>query len=90
MVWSFARSVCIVVLQVTVYAGPNLNARLTFGPPPAKTLKHEYSSLECAIEIVKNMEEAIEHIAKYGSGHTEVIVTENSKSESNITIQLKW
>uniref|UniRef100_A0A1B6CSU1 Delta-1-pyrroline-5-carboxylate synthase n=1 Tax=Clastoptera arizonana TaxID=38151 RepID=A0A1B6CSU1_9HEMI len=76
----FFVDVCNMLKQegVTVYAGPNLNARLTFGPPLAKTLKHEYSSLECAIEIVKNMEEAIEHISKYGSGHTEVIVTENN------------
>lgn len=64
---------------VTVYSGPKLSERLTFGPPPAKSLRMEYGGLECAIEIVSGVEEAIEHIHHYGSGHTEAIVTENSE-----------
>lgn len=64
---------------VKIYSGPSLNNLLTFGPPLAKSMKHEYGSLECCIEIVKNMEEAINHIHLFGSGHTEVIVTENSE-----------
>ncbi|XP_037935327.1 delta-1-pyrroline-5-carboxylate synthase [Teleopsis dalmanni] len=63
--------------EVQIYAGPKLNDRLTFGPPPAKSLKHEYGALECCIEIVKNLGDAIDHIHTFGSGHTDVIVTEN-------------
>lgn len=62
---------------VKVYAGPALNQNLTFGPPPAKSLKHEYGSLEATIEIVKNLDAAIDHIHKYGSSHTDVVITEN-------------
>jgi len=37
----------------------------------------EYLDLILAIKVVKSLEEAIEHISKYGSNHTEAIVTEN-------------
>lgn len=56
-----------------------MNQLLTFGPPLAKSLKHEYGALECCIEVVKDVDAAIDHIHTYGSGHTDVIVTENSK-----------
>ncbi len=35
----------------------------------------EYLDLILAIKVVSTMDEAIEHIAQYGSGHTESIVT---------------
>ncbi|XP_023954528.1 delta-1-pyrroline-5-carboxylate synthase isoform X1 [Bicyclus anynana] len=62
---------------VKIHAGPKLATQLTFGPPPAKTMRHEYGSLECCIEIVSDMDAAIDHIHKFGSSHTDVIVTEN-------------
>lgn len=62
-----------------LFSGPKLSSRLTFGPPKAKSLKHEYGELACAIELVSDLDSAINHIHTYGSGHTEVIVTENSK-----------
>ncbi|KAH8239031.1 hypothetical protein KR032_000086 [Drosophila birchii] len=62
---------------VKIYAGPRLNQQLTFGPPAAKSLKHEYGALECCIEVVPSLDEAINHIHTFGSGHTDVIVTEN-------------
>jgi glutamate-5-semialdehyde dehydrogenase len=37
----------------------------------------EFLGLILAVKIVKNMDEAMEHIAKYGSQHTEAIVTAN-------------
>jgi glutamate-5-semialdehyde dehydrogenase len=37
----------------------------------------EYLDLILAIKVVNSLEEAIEHISKYGSNHTEAIVTEN-------------
>lgn len=33
--------------------------------------------MEATIEIVKSADAAIEHIHKYGSSHTDVVVTEN-------------
>ncbi|XP_068633784.1 delta-1-pyrroline-5-carboxylate synthase isoform X2 [Battus philenor] len=62
---------------VKIHAGPKLAGHLTFGPPPALTMRHEYGALECCVELVKDMSEAVEHIHKFGSSHTDVIVTEN-------------
>jgi glutamate-5-semialdehyde dehydrogenase len=37
----------------------------------------EYGDLHVNVKIVNSMEEAIEHIRKYGTGHSEAIVTED-------------
>ncbi len=37
----------------------------------------EFLDLVLAVRIVSSLEEAMDHIARYGSGHTEAIVTEN-------------
>ncbi|KAG1674081.1 Delta-1-pyrroline-5-carboxylate synthase [Nymphon striatum] len=65
---------------VKINAGPKLSQMLTFGPPPAKSLKTEYSSLECAIEVVEDVDGAIDHILSYGSSHTDVICTDNEST----------
>lgn len=63
--------------NVKIQAGPKLTKMLTFGPPLAKTFKVEFSDLECIIEVVSSMDEAIDHIHRFGSSHTDVIVTED-------------
>ncbi|MCK9161672.1 MAG: glutamate-5-semialdehyde dehydrogenase [Arcobacter butzleri] len=40
----------------------------------------EYLANKLSIKVVKDIDEAIEHIAKYGSGHSEAIVSENYRS----------
>ena len=65
---------------VTIYSGPNLASKLTFGPPEALKLRHEYSDLACTIEVVRSMYDAIDHIHKYGSSHTDVIVSEDREA----------
>lgn len=40
----------------------------------------EYSDLKLAYKYVNNIDEAIEHINEYGSGHTESILTENTEN----------
>jgi delta-1-pyrroline-5-carboxylate synthetase len=41
---------------------------------PAKELKCEYGDLTCMVEVVNSLDEAIDWIHTYGSGHTESIV----------------
>jgi glutamate-5-semialdehyde dehydrogenase len=42
-----------------------------------KDFKTEYLDSILSIKIVQNVDEAIEHIATYGSGHSDAIITEN-------------
>ena len=60
-----------------MFSGPALSSKLTFGPPEAAKLKHEYGDLGCTIEVVKSIYEAIDHIHRYGSSHTDVVVSED-------------
>lgn len=76
---SFFADVCNLFKRegVKLNAGPKLNQKLTFGPPAAKSMRQEYGALEATIEVVAGLDEAIDHIHKFGSSHTDVIVTEN-------------
>lgn len=62
---------------VIINSGPKLRSLLTFSPPAARSLRTEYSALECTIEVVDDVAEAISHINTYGSSHTESIVAED-------------
>jgi delta-1-pyrroline-5-carboxylate synthetase len=48
--------------------------KLGLADMPAKELKHEYGDLTCMVEVVESMDDAIDWIHNYGSGHTESIV----------------
>ncbi|XP_062927524.1 delta-1-pyrroline-5-carboxylate synthase isoform X1 [Mobula hypostoma] len=66
--------------EVKIHAGPRFASYLTFSPSEVKSLRTEYGDLECCIEVVDSVQEAIVHIHKYGSSHTDVIVTENEET----------
>lgn len=66
-------------MQVKIHAGPRFASYLTFSPSEVKSMRTEYGDLECCIEVVDSMYEAVDHIHKYGSSHTDVIITENGK-----------
>ena len=42
--------------------------------------EEEYLDLILAVKVVDSMDEAIDHIGKYGTGHSEEIVSENYSS----------
>jgi gamma-glutamyl phosphate reductase len=46
----------------------------------ALNMNNEYGDLSITIEIVNSVQEAIDHIHKFGSSHTECIVTEDKKT----------
>jgi delta l-pyrroline-5-carboxylate synthetase len=41
---------------------------------PAEALKYEYGDLTCMVEVVDSIDDAIDWIHRYGSGHTECII----------------
>ena len=45
----------------------------------AKDMHMEYSDLRMAVEIVASVQDAVAHINKFSSGHTECIVTEDKE-----------
>merc|ERR1712129_404794 len=78
------HQVCQMLKQegVQVFTGPKIQPKMTFAPEEAKKMKHEYGDLSCTIEIVRNVYDAIDHIHKFGSGHTDVIITEDKTNEN--------
>lgn len=57
------------VLTALKTAGVDLRMESEFG--------HEFLDLIMSVRVVDNLDEAIEHIRRYGSSHTDSIVTEN-------------
>lgn len=45
----------------------------------------EFLDLVMAVKVVDNVDEAIEHIARYGTGHSEAIITNNRDSARRFT-----
>ena len=64
---------------VVVHAGPDVAELAPDGVAIRRVARRdwakEYLGLEIAVKIVAGLDEAIEHIRSYSSGHTEVIVT---------------
>ena len=48
----------------------------------------EYLALILAVKIVDSLEEAIEHVNRYSSGHSEAIVTDSTESAERFTHQV--
>ncbi|CAL8300220.1 unnamed protein product [Merluccius merluccius] len=74
--------------EVKIHAGPKFASYLTFSPSEVKSLRTEYGDLECCIEVVDSMQDAVDHVHKYGSSHTDVIVTENEETAEQFLQQL--
>mmetsp|Transcript_4114 Transcript_4114/g.14517 ORF Transcript_4114/g.14517 Transcript_4114/m.14517 type:complete len:747 (+) Transcript_4114:43-2283(+) len=75
--------------RVECFAGPALVATGAADDlEPAKCLSHEYGALAVTLEVVENVEGAIEHINQYGSSHTDTILTENAEAAATFMRQV--
>lgn len=50
--------------------------------------EHEHLSLDMAVRIVSDIDEAIRHIERYGTGHTEAIVTEDKAAADEFMLRV--
>lgn len=66
--------------HVTINIGPRLAKLLPFYTASTSNYRVEYGSLECTLEVVNSLDEAIEHINENSSGHTDAIVTANEST----------
>lgn len=66
--------------NVKIHIGPRLSMLLPVSPVPVNDFSVEYGSLDCNVEVVDSLQDAVQHIHTWGSGHTDVIVTENEKA----------
>src|SRR5690349_3074693 len=63
---------------VTVHGDPRVaNYSTDVVPATSEDWGKEYLSADIAVAIVDSMEDAIDHIRRYGTGHTEAIVSES-------------
>ena len=59
------------------------------GPrPPTTTTATEFLDLKLAVRVVDSLDEAIDHIARYGSGHSEAIVTRDLEAADRFTTEV--
>lgn len=66
---------------VVVHADENALSYFKNGiPAESGDYDTEYLKKECAVKVVSSFEEAIEHIKKHSSGHTDAILTEDEKA----------
>ncbi|CAL4960453.1 unnamed protein product [Urochloa decumbens] len=63
---------------VVIYGGPVAHDKLKV--PKVDSFRHEYSSMACTLEFVDDVQSAIDHINRYGSAHTDCIITTDEKA----------
>lgn len=64
--------------EVEIFGCEQTAKIIAVSPATPQSWKTEYLDYKVSVKVVASMDEAIEHINQYGSGHTESIVTENS------------
>lgn len=66
--------------QVEICGCPRVREIIPVAPADEADWKTEYLDYKLSIKVVNDVDEAIEHINKYGSGHTDSIVTESGEN----------
>ncbi len=78
-----------VVLHTDAAAGAQADtAGVTHDPVTQEHYDTEFHGLELAVGVVDDLDAALEHIRRHGSGHTEAIVTEDRAAARRFTAEV--
>jgi glutamate-5-semialdehyde dehydrogenase len=74
--------------SVTVHGDSRIAAYGAVVPADDSDFAAEYLSLDIAAAIVDSLDSALQHIRRYGTGHSETIITESQKSAARFTTEV--
>lgn len=74
---------------VTVHGCPEVCRLVDYAVPAEEVdFTDEYLSLDMAVKVVDGIDDAIAHIRRYGTGHTEAIITANKAAAEKFTLEV--
>ncbi|MDN5771426.1 MAG: glutamate-5-semialdehyde dehydrogenase, partial [Microlunatus sp.] len=73
---------------VTVHGDPHTAAYADVIPAAEADFAEEYLSLDLAVAVVDDLDAALAHIRRFGTGHSETIVTESQRAAQRFTVEV--
>ena len=73
---------------VTVHGDPRVAAYGEIVPAEERDFAEEYLSLDIAVAIMDSLDDALAHIRRYSTGHSETIITESQRSVARFTAEV--
>ena len=74
---------------VTVHGCPETCSAVPAAIPAGEEdFENEYLTLDMAVKVVDSLDDAIAHIRKYGTGHTEAIITSDKEAAERFTREI--
>jgi glutamate-5-semialdehyde dehydrogenase len=73
---------------VTVHGDPRVAAYREIVPATERDFAEEYLSLDIAVAIMDSLDDALAHIRRYSTGHSETIITESQRSVARFTAEV--
>lgn len=74
---------------VTVHGCPEICKIFSDAVPAVESdFTDEFLSLDMAVKIVDSADEAIDHIRRYGTGHTEAVITSDKETAKRFTVEV--
>lgn len=74
---------------VTVHGCPEICNLVPDAVPAVESdFTDEFLSLDMAVKMVDSVDDAIEHIRRYGTGHTEAIITSDKDTAKRFTVEV--